>query len=204
MDIVLASASPRRREILEGFGVSFRVVTADTDESCDLTDPCALTETLALRKARAVRRLLEEKGEFSPETLILAGDTVVSCQGQILGKPHGKADAERMLRLLSGSCHEVVSSVALIGGSGLCSPAKSEAVSHEVTKVFFDPIPESGLASYLDSEEPYDKAGAYAIQGTAAIWIRGIEGDFFNVVGLPAHLLFGMVRERIGKELTAE
>lgn len=195
MNVILASGSPRRREILASLGVRFTVKSAHADETSDETDPGKLTEQLALRKGEAVRTMLAERQELTPDTLIIASDTVVAAKGQILGKPHGKDDAERMLRMLSGTEHEVVSSVALFLGD-------ETRVSHAVTYVDFDPIPEGLLRAYLASDEPYDKAGAYAIQGAAAVWIRGIRGDYFNVVGLPVNLLFGMVREFTGKELT--
>lgn len=195
MNIILASGSPRRREILSSLGVRFSVLAAGTDETCDKTDPGELTEVLSLRKARAAAEQLRKTGDMTDRTLIIASDTVVAApDGEILGKPHTRADADRMLRLLSGRRHTVVSGIALILGC-------RELTAHAVTAVDFDPIPEKLLEAYLDSDEPYDKAGAYAIQGHASVWIRGIEGDYFNVVGLPVNLLAGKIRELTGKEL---
>ena len=196
MNIILASGSPRRREILSSLGVSFSVLVAGADETCAETNPGKLTEILSLRKAWAVKeRLGEADKESAGNTLLIASDTVVAApDGEILGKPHTRADAERMLRLLSGKRHTVVSGIALILGD-------RELTAHAVTAVDFDPIPEKLLSAYLDSDEPYDKAGAYAIQGRASVWIRGIEGDYFNVVGLPVNLLACKVRELTGKEL---
>lgn len=196
MKIILASGSPRRREILSSLGVTFRTLVTDADETCSLRDPGKLTETLSLCKAQAALSQLKNTGELTPDTLLIASDTVVaSPDGEILGKPHTRADAERMLRLLSGGKHTVVSGIALILGN-------KEVTAHEVTTVDFAPIPEKLLGAYLDSDEPYDKAGAYAIQGRASVWIRGITGDYFNVVGLPVHLLSDTVRTLTGKELT--
>ncbi len=187
MKIILASKSPRRREILDGLGIAFDIVTADTDESCDLKDPSEYVRALAVRKAEAVRALLHDP----KDTLIIASDTVVAAEGEILGKPHDRADAERMLRLLSDKAHEVISGVALILNGKIVSAA-------EVTKVFFDCITDKELARYLASNEPYDKAGAYAIQGFASLWICGIEGDYFNVVGFPTHRFRTLLGEELG------
>ncbi len=187
MKIILASKSPRRREILEGLDLSFDIVTADTDESCDLRDPSEYVRTLAVRKAQAVRDLLGDP----EDTLIIASDTVVAVEEEILGKPQNRADAERMLRLLSGKTHEVISGVALILNGKVASAA-------ETTKVVFGKMEEAELCRYLDSDDPYDKAGAYAIQGFPSIWIRGIEGDYFNVVGFPTHRFRSLLRDELG------
>lgn len=191
---VLASKSPRRSEILQNLGIRFAVVTAETDETSALADPERLVEELSRRKGEAVLALLRERGELSPDTVILSSDTVVALDGEILGKPRDRADAERMLRALSGRRHKVISGVCLLSESGA-------GVSHEVTEVEFDEIPEASLARYLDSAEPYDKAGAYAIQGMASAWIKGIHGCYFNVVGLPVHRLNLLHREIFGENL---
>ena len=191
---VLASKSPRRSEILQNLGIPFSVVTAETDERSDVTDPEALVELLSRRKGEAVASLLRERGELTADTVILSSDTVVALDGEILGKPQGRADAERMLRALSGRRHRVISGVCLISGERI-------ALSHEVTEVEFDEIPEASLSRYLDSDEPYDKAGAYAIQGRAGVYIKGIEGDYFNVVGLPVNLLKNTLKEKFGIDL---
>ena len=164
MRFILASKSPRRKEILSDLGLKFEVITADTDESCDIKDPCALVRELALRKGRAVADGIDG------DTLIIASDTVVACNGEILGKPKDKADARRMLDMLSGSRHDVISGIAII-------TKDKEAVASEVTHVIFDKLSESDKELYVNSDEPYDKAGAYAIQGLASMWIKGIEGD---------------------------
>ncbi len=187
MRLILASKSPRRREILEGLEIPFDIVSADTDESCDLCDPSEYVRTLAVRKAEAVRDLLGSPAD----TLIIASDTVVAVENEILGKPQDRADAERMLRLLADKKHEVISGVALILNGKTVSAA-------EITKVVFGKIEEAELIRYLDSDDPYDKAGAYAIQGFPSIWIRGIEGDYFNVVGFPTHRFRSLLRDELG------
>lgn len=192
MKLILASKSPRRREILEHLGVPFEIVTADTDESADVSDPCRLVELLSERKARAVAEKLLSEGRDLSDTVILASDTVVATEDEILGKPQDPADAKRMLSLLSGGSHRVVSGICLLG-MGKCGTA------HEVTEVLFDALDGETLTHYLQTDEPYDKAGAYAIQGYASTFIRGIRGCYFNVVGLPVHRLATLWRELFGE-----
>ncbi len=193
MKYILASKSPRRREILANLGVMFDIVCADVDESDDATDPCVLVERLSARKGEAVRDLLQREGRLDADTVIIASDTVVSVDGKILGKPRDKEDARRMLESLSGRAHEVVSGVALIARDRM-------AVSHEVTEVVFDALDPDVLEHYLDTAEPYDKAGAYAVQGFASTWISGLRGCYFNVVGLPVHRLCLLHEELLGKK----
>ena len=193
--IILASASPRRKEILSTLGVDFEVFTADTDESSSIIDPCGLTEELASRKGRAVwERLAKEDPVAAKRAVIISADTVVCAEGKILGKPKDPQDALAMLRVLSGSSHRVVSGVAItLGGV-----ARSASCS---TVVNVDSIPERELEAYAYSEEPKDKAGAYAIQGRFSIWIRSIEGCYFNVVGLPVNCLNKLYFECTGEYL---
>ena len=188
MKFILASKSPRRREILSDLGLKFDIITADTDESCDITDPRLFVEELALRKGRAVADTID-KG-----TIIIASDTVVACKGEILGKPQNREDAKRMLDMLSDSKHDVISGIALISKD-------KEAVASEVTHVIFDKLTDSDKEIYLNSDEPYDKAGAYAIQGLASMWIKGIEGDYFNVVGLPVKRLHDILLQEFGIDM---
>ena len=187
MRYILASASPRRKEILENLGLKFSVITSDADESSDITDPEALTKELAKRKGLAVYELLLKKGELT-DTVIISADTVVYCDGEILGKPHNKNDAERMIRMLSGKAHTVTSGVALIYNGKTYSAAAT-------TKVFFDELDENFINDYINSDEPYDKAGSYAIQGKAAPVISKIDGCYFNVVGLPVNCLCRLAKE---------
>lgn len=194
--IILASASPRRKEILSSLGVDFTVLTADTDESSDITDPRKLTEELAARKGQAVYELL--KKEYSDikldEAIIISADTVVYAGGRILGKPRDARDAEQMLRSIAGSSHTVVSGVAVTVG-GITRIASC------VTTVNVDGIPDDQLMRYANSGEPLDKAGAYAIQGGFSPWISSIEGCYFNVVGLPVNCLNKLFYQCTGKYL---
>lgn len=193
MKIILASKSPRRKEILENLGVKFEIITADADESSDIQDPHELVCELAARKGRAVAQNL---GAEASGSLIIACDTLVYAGGEFLGKPRDRADAERMLKMLSGSEHYVVSGI-YVGFDG------KEATDAAFTKVVFDCMSQNDIQKYLDSGEPYDKAGAYAIQGKASAYIHGIEGDYFNVVGLPVHLLCKTLKNEFNIDITA-
>ena len=194
MRYILASKSPRRREILSNIGLVFDVVTADTDESSDITDPIALSEELATRKAEAVRAALAARGELSDEDVIIASDTVVECGGEILGKPADYNDAKRMIELLSGREHRVLSGICLIR-------AGERAVGHSETFVYMDEVDEDDLLRYLDTPEAYDKAGAYGIQGYASRWISRIEGCYFGVVGMSVNTLDKLHRALTGKPI---
>ena len=196
MRIVLASKSPRRREILSMLGIDFDVITADTDENSAIKDPATLVEELALRKGRAVRELLLQKGEWDENTLIIASDTVVATGEEILGKPEDEEDAARMLRLLSDSTHHVISGIALLTG-------EREITDHDKTAVHFAKMTEEEILWYAKSGEPLDKAGAYAVQGLASLFIKGLSGDYFNVVGLPVYRLNLLAKEFVGKSLTS-
>ncbi len=193
--IILASASPRRKEILSTLGVDFKVVTADTDERSSIKDPCGLAEELASRKGRAVwERLAKEDPAAAKGAIIISADTVVCADGRILGKPKDGEDALSMLRALSGNSHKVVSGVAVTLG-GVTRSASC------VTTVNVDKIPDAALRAYAFSDEPRDKAGAYAIQGRFSMWISSIEGCYFNVVGLPVNCLNGLYHQCTGEYL---
>ena len=196
MRIVLASKSPRRREILSMLGLKFDIISADADESSDITDPAHLVRELSLRKARATKALLEQRGVWNDDTLIIASDTVVAVDGTILGKPRDEADAARILALLSGRTHQVISGVSLLYGA-------RERADFDVTFVHFGDMTPSEIELYVSSGEPMDKAGAYAVQGLASVYIKGLEGDYFNVVGLPVHKLNTMLCELLGIGLLA-
>lgn len=192
MEFVLASASPRRREILSHLGLEFCVVCADADETSDERDGARLVEILSHRKATAVQAALRAAGKLTEDTVILAADTVVvSPDGEILGKPRDRADALRMLRLLSDRTHSVISGICVTRGD-------KTVTAHEVTEVTFAPLSDEIMEKYVDSGEPMDKAGAYGIQDTASLWISGIRGDYFNVVGLPVYRLETTLREQFG------
>lgn len=194
MKFILASKSPRRKEILENLGLDFEIITADCDETCDLEDPSDYVTDLAVRKGTAVRDRLAQCGRMRDDTLIIAADTVVVSDGKILGKPKNPEDAARMLHMFSGKTHSVISGIALLGNSKIAARA-------ETTVVRFDRIPEKELTQYIATSEPYDKAGAYAIQGFASLWITGIEGDYFNVVGFPVKCFTDLLSEQFGISL---
>ena len=180
--LVLASASPRRQELLRSAGISFEVQPADIPENAlpgEAAKDCA--ERLARDKALAVARQ-------RPHDFVLGADTVVVVDGQLLGKPTDAADAARMLRMLSGREHQVITGVCLVVGG-------QPSVASETTLVTVSEITEKDIADYVASGEPMDKAGAYAIQGLASRWIPRIEGDYSNVVGLPVALVLRMLRE---------
>jgi septum formation protein len=190
MRIILASKSPRRKEILENLGLKFEIIVADADESSDITDPHLLVSTLAERKGRAVADRLDSLDD----TLIIASDTLVYAEGEFLGKPRDKDDARRMIKMLSGKSHIVVS------GIYLCFCGK-EANGASATRVIFDEMTDAEIEHYISSPEPYDKAGGYAVQGLAAVYINGLEGDYFNVVGLPVNLMCKMLKEEFGTNI---
>ncbi len=179
--LVLASASPRRQELLRNAGIPFEVQPADIVENPQTGESaknCA--ERLARAKALAI-------AQHRPHDIVLGADTVVVVDGQILGKPSDAADAARMLHLLSGREHQVI--------TGVCLVVKGQAsVASETTLVTMSEITDQEIAAYVATGEPMDKAGAYAIQGIASRWIPCIEGDYSNVVGLPVALVYRMLR----------
>jgi len=191
--LILASASPRRRELLTQAGFSFTVESADVDESLRVgEDPVAYVLRLAVEKAQAVfARHPTHRGETAmggaPDVLVVLGaDTSVVLDGEILGKPADAADAMRILRRLSGRTHQVLTGVAAATRAGTVSGV-------ETTSVTFSEIPEAELNFYCATAEPLDKAGAYGIQGYAARWIPRIDGDYFNVMGLPIARVVAMI-----------
>ena len=195
MNLILASKSPRRKEILENLGIKFQIITCETDENTNETDGKKYVEEIAFRKGDAVRELLESKGEFTNDKIILSCDTVVvSADGEIMGKPKDRADAKRMILAFSDKPHFVISGIALI-------TKEKTVVTSESTTVFFDTVDENDVEKYLDTDEAYDKAGAYAIQGYASLWINGINGDYFNVVGLPVKKLSDTLKKEFDIKL---
>ena len=194
MNYILASKSPRRKEILETIGLEVEVVVADADESSDVRDPYRFVELISERKGLAVRDRLLAEGRDLSDTVIISSDTIVAIDGEILGKPRNEEDAKRMLRMYSGRTHEVVSGICLLCGD-------RHGVAHEVTEVEFEELDEDTIASYIHKTQPYDKAGAYAIQGLASAYIKGIKGDYFNVVGLPVHRMYRLYSEIFGENI---
>lgn len=206
--IILASASPRRRELLGQMGAEFQVLPAEGEEVITSTEPDQVVLELSRQKAREaaerVRKsgwegnreekfsLAEEKEQKAEGVLILGADTVVVLDGEILGKPENPADAVRMLEKLSGSTHSVFTGVTLI----LQRPESEEVISFfEETKVYMHRMTEQEIEAYVDTGEPLDKAGAYGIQGKGAVYIERIAGDYNNVVGLPIARIYQELRK---------
>jgi septum formation protein len=180
--LVLASASPRRQELLRNAGIAFDLQPAHiTEDPLPGEAAKACAERLAREKALAVAR-------HRSQDAVLGADTVVVVDGQILGKPRDPADAARMLRLLSAREHQVI--------TGVCLVVKGQmSVASETTLVIVSEITDKEIAAYVATGEPMDKAGAYAIQGIASRWIPRIEGDYSNVVGLPVALVWQILRQ---------
>lgn len=187
-DIVLASGSPRRREILSDMGLDFDVFVSEADEDsvkCEGISTGVYVQELAMLKASAAAKLLE--GE---DTIIIAADTVVCLEGKILGKPKDEDDAKNMLRSLSGKCHSVFTGICVMRAKNAFS-----VCSAVETKVYFKKLSDEKIERYISTKEPYDKAGSYAIQGKGALFVEKIEGDYLNVVGLPAVRLFEILED---------
>lgn len=203
--LVLASASPRRRELLSQIGLEFTVMPSTKEENAKTTEAGALVQELSRQKAVDIweqlsggqgqnpdadqEQISEEtqepnlNGKRQPELLVIGADTVVCCEGKILGKPHSREAAAEMLTALQGRSHEVYTGVTLY--------SQSETVTFfECTQVEFYPMTEVEISEYIDSKEPMDKAGAYGIQGLGARFVKGIRGDYNNVVGLPVWRLY--------------
>jgi len=189
--LVLASASPRRRELLTQAGYRFEVHAADIPEDpLPGEDPIVYVTRLAREKAEAVFRELKDASPKPEKYLVVLGaDTTVALDNTILGEPEDAADAARMLRLLSGRTHRVITGVAVV-------TAKGAEVAAEATAVRFLTLSDTEIADYVAGGEPMDKAGAYAIQGRAARWIPRIEGCYFNVMGLPLALVCSLLESR--------
>ena len=176
--VVLASSSPRRKELLEKIGLKFTVDPVEVDEELSLEhDPLRLAKSISLKKALAA-------GKRHPEALIIAADTLGVIDGKRLGKPAGEAQAVAMLEELSGNCHRVITGFTLI--DGVTGRTVSRAVQ---TMVYFRKLSKAEITDYVNTGEPLDKAGAYAIQGLGALLVERIDGDYYNVIGLPLSAL---------------
>ena len=209
--LVLASASPRRRELLSQIGLEFTVMPSTKEENAKTTEAGALVQELSRQKAVDIweqlsggqgqnpdadqEQISEEtqepnlNGKRQPELLVIGADTVVCCEGKILGKPHSREAAAEMLTALQGRSHEVYTGVTLY--------SQSETVTFfECTQVEFYPMTEVEISEYIDSKEPMDKASAYGIQGLGARFVKGIRGDYNNVVGLPVGRLYQELKSR--------
>ena len=191
MDIILASKSPRRRALLEQMGVrDFRIVTPDIDEHMDRDlPPAELVRQISLEKAQAVA------AQADPNTVVIAADTVVALDGVVLGKPADKEEAFRMLSLLSGNRHQVYTGLTVLRGEQVFS-------QWEETAVTFRSLTAEEIEAYIATGEPMDKAGAYGIQGYGALFIEGINGDYYNVMGLPVCRL-GQILGQLGMDCMA-
>lgn len=176
MQLILASASPRRKALLSLLGIPFTVRAADIDETMDPEKP-PFDEVARVSRLKA---LAVSRGE---EDIVIAADTIVVCQGKVLGKPHSEAEAAAMLRLLSGRDHQVMTGCTILFGD------RAETFT-EVTSLHFRPLSEKEIQKYVQSGEPMDKAGAYGIQGGAALFCEKLEGDYYNVMGLPVCRLY--------------
>lgn len=201
MKIILASASPRRRELLKQIGIEYEVMASDAEEIVSSTVPAEVVEELAKQKAENVYLKYLQSAEDtmhdkvepdvlkSESLLIISADTIVACDGQILGKPKDAEDAKVMLRILQGRAHEVYTGVTFLYREHAYTDVRAHSF-HEATKVHFYPMTEAEIEAYVATGDPLDKAGAYGIQGLCARYISGIEGDYNNVVGLPVGRLY--------------
>ncbi|MDQ2834262.1 MAG: Maf family protein [Acidobacteriota bacterium] len=190
--LILASASPRRRELLVQAGLTFTVAAANlTEELLPGEAAAAYVQRLAEEKAQAVWNARRLAAAPSDSLTVLAADTCVVSEGIILGKPVDAAEAHRMLDMLSGRTHAVMTGLAVV-------TAKGTVRDVEITQVTFNQITEAEIARYVSSGEPFDKAGAYGIQGYAARWVPRIEGCYFNVVGLPIARVIALLAEAKG------
>jgi septum formation protein len=182
--IILASASPRRKEILGITGLKFAVCKSDYEEDLGLKlNPRELARYLSRKKAETV-------ADKYKDTIIIAADTFIVFKNKLLGKPHDDTEAEKMLNMLNGKAHSVITGFTII------DTGSTKKISRSVeTKVYFKRLSSEEIRAYVGSKEPLGKAGAYAIQGLGAVFIEKIEGDYFNVVGLPLFALTNSLRE---------
>ena len=181
MEVILASQSPRRKELMGLFHIPFTVQVSDADETMDPSLSAAdAVAVVSRRKAEAVPR--------NTDDLVIAADTIVVCCGQILGKPKDTADARRMLRLLSGRDHQVMTGMTLLRG-------EQRRTVTEITDIHFRELSDREIDAYIRTGEPMDKAGSYGIQGGAALFAEKLVGDYYNVMGLPVCRLSQLLRE---------
>ena len=192
--VILASASPRRSEILRELGVEIKIITADVDESSDEQDPEALAKELAVKKGLAVYESLTREQSRDASLPIISADTVVYCKGEIMGKPRSEDDARRMLKALSGGAHTVT--------TGVCVTVNGKTYAESATTtVYVDSLTDSEIDAYIKSKDPFDKAGAYGIQGIFSKHISKIDGCYFNVVGLPTNTLAKLFKRVTGEPI---
>lgn len=188
MRIILASQSPRRSQLLELLGIPFEVKVSDTEEKITSQNPVQVTEALSCQKAEAVAGMI-------PDGIVIGADTVVSLDNKILGKPADRQEAWNMIRAIQGRSHKVYTGVTVIQRKNGVETGRH--IFSEETIVKVAPMSENEVKSYISLPEPYDKAGGYGIQGVFAKYIEGIEGDYFNVVGLPIHRVYDALKELV-------
>lgn len=182
--IILASASPRRKELLEQIGLTFEVTVSNVPEVITKSEPSEVVEELSVQKAKAAAQAQMKEGA----AIVIGADTIVCQDGKIMGKPKDKEDAAKMLKRLAGNTHSVFTGVTVIEDGVTVRTFSCE------TKVRVYPMTEQEIWDYIETGEPMDKAGAYGIQGRFAAWIEGIEGDYNNVVGLPVSALWQVLK----------
>lgn len=190
MQIILASASPRRKELLGMLFADFAVLPAEGEEKATEVTPGAIAAELAREKAAEVAG--KAVGESQENVLVIGADTIVVHNGEILGKPENEEDAEKMLTSLSGDVHQVYTGLCVMGRVGGVEQMANFAVC---TDVYFDTLSQMQITEYIRTGEPLDKAGAYGIQGLGGRFIRKIDGDYYNVVGLPLNALYHLMLE---------
>ncbi|MGF7145013.1 septum formation protein [Anaerotaenia torta] len=189
--IILASESPRRKEIMENMGIPYQVLTSRVKEVTEETVPKKMVQALAGLKAAAVKEEAKARAGADTDLIIIGADTMVFYKEHALGKPRNEADAVRMLRLLSGDIHEVLTGVSIII---LHREGWEEELHFSIcTRVTVNPLTDRQLLDYIASGEPMDKAGAYGIQGSFGIYIKEIEGDYYNVVGFPIAEIYAVM-----------
>lgn len=191
--IILASASPRRRELLAQIGLEFEVKVSNKEEVYTSTKPQKIVEELALMKAENVASDLQGEGVELKNTIVIGADTIVVRNEEILGKPKDEEHAYEILLSLQGRAHEVYTGVAILS----YNTGEKEIINHAVeTKVHVHEMSEEEIRAYIATGDPMDKAGAYGIQGSFAAYIDGIEGDYYNVVGLPVSYVYQQLKKR--------
>ena len=189
MEVILASQSPRRRELMQLFGIGFTVRVADIDEAMDPGKPaCEEVARVSRRKAEAVSR--------GADDVVIAADTIVVCAGKVLGKPKDAEDARQILTLLSGRDHQVMTGMTVLRGDRVVTCT-------EITDIHFRPLSQKEILRYIATGEPMDKAGAYGIQGGAALFAEKLVGDYYNVMGLPVCRL-GQILGELAPEIMEE
>lgn len=195
--IILASASPRRRELLGNIGLEFDVLISDADESS--VSPLGISVPMYVQELALLKASAAAKSAGNKDALIISADTVVALDGKILGKPKDEEDAFRMLSELSGKCHSVFSGICVMNTKNAFSVCAAEE-----TKVYFRKLSEDRIRRYIATKEPMDKAGAYGIQSLGALFVEKIEGDYFNVVGLPVIKLLEILEKEFDFDILKE